>query len=414
MNEEIINNNKEMMEEFEDIIKEFKDFRKNNIPLCAAENVISDFSKIPLKMGLQERYILGGYLNYDITDNMIGSEKVLPLYQLIAKQCNKIFDSYYCDCRSLSGMNGMINLLLALTQKGDTVLLSSPECGGHASLPNIVERLGLNIIYAPFDYSKYDYDYEAINKILQNNKIDIVLLAPSDLITIPDFKKIDYYEHILYIFDASQVMGLIAGRVVANPLKSNNNMIILGGTHKTIPGVTKAIILTDNKKYAEKIDECINPDYIRNTQLHHVASLFYTLLEVETFGKKYAEKMINNANYLGDMLNNKGFEVCKLSKGVYTCTHQLLIKMGQKKVEDFYNNCIKYNITLNKKKKLLYSGTGIRLGVQEITRYGWEREDIDVLAQILYMIYCSDGDYDKIFELINKIKNKKTIQYTFR
>lgn len=30
-------------------------------------------------------------------------------------------------------------------------------------------------------------------------------------------------------------------------------MIILGGTHKTIPGVTKAIILTDNKNYAEKL-----------------------------------------------------------------------------------------------------------------------------------------------------------------
>lgn len=65
MNEENIIN-KEMVEEFENVIKEFKDFRKNNIPLCAAENVISDFSKIPLKMGLQERYILGGYLNYDI------------------------------------------------------------------------------------------------------------------------------------------------------------------------------------------------------------------------------------------------------------------------------------------------------------------------------------------------------------
>lgn len=116
MNEENIIN-KEMVEEFENVIKEFKDFRKNNIPLCAAENVISDFSKIPLKMGLQERYILGGYLNYDIMDNMIGSEKVLPLYQLVAKQCNNIFDSYYCDCRSLSGMNGMINLLLALTKK---------------------------------------------------------------------------------------------------------------------------------------------------------------------------------------------------------------------------------------------------------------------------------------------------------
>ena len=88
--------------------------------------------------------------------------------------------------------------------------------------------------------------------------------------------------------------------------------------------------------------------------------------------------------------------------------------MDQNEVDDFYNECIKYDITLNKKRKLLYSGTGIRIGVQEITRYGWGRKEIDILAQILYLIYRHNGDSGKILELTNKIKNKKTIQYTFR
>lgn len=402
-----------LVEEFEEVIREFKDFRKNDIPLCAAENVVSDFSKIPLKMGLQERYILGGYLDYDIMNNMIGSEKVLPLYQIIAKQCKKIFESDYCDCRSLSGMNGMINLLMALTKRGDTILLSDPECGGHASLPNIVKKLGLHIVYAPFDYLRYDYDYKNINKILKNKKIDMVLLAPSDLITIPNFGKIDYYSSITYIFDASQVMGLIAGKVVENPLKYNKNMIILGGTHKTIPGVTKAIILTNNKEFAWKIDHTINPDYIRNTQLHHVASLFYTFLEVEKFGQEYAKAMLNNANYLGKQLNNFGFKVCKLGEEIYTYTHQLFIKMNDAQVEYFFERCISHKITLNKKKKLLYSGSGIRIGVQEITRYGWGKNELDILAKVLYLIFIKSNDETEINILIDKIKNKKTINYTF-
>lgn len=407
-----LNNNK-FLKEFTSIMNDFKNFRECDIPLCAAENVISDFSKIPLTKGLQERYILGGYLNYDINNNMIGSDKVLPLYQLVNKQCKKIFDSNYCDCRSLSGMNGMTNILLALTQKGDTVLLSSPDCGGHASLPNILDRLGINIVYAPFDYSKYDYDYDKINSILKTQKIDLVLLAPSDLITIPNFSLIDYYEDVIYIFDASQVMGLIAGKVVKNPLKCNRNMIILGGTHKTIPGVTKAIILTNNETVAKKIDETINPNYIRNTQLHHVASLVYTFLEVEAFGEAYANDMISNSNYLGNKLESYGFNVAKISDNKYSNTHQLFIKMKDEDTDSFFKKCASFNITLNKKNKPLYSGTGIRLGVQEITRYGWKSEEIDILSKILYLIHFQSYNSSEIIDLIDEIKYKKTIQYTF-
>lgn len=405
--------NNNIVKEFNSIMDDFKEFRNSDIPLCAAENIISDFSKKPLTMGLQERYILGGYLDYNINNNMIGSEKVLPLYHLLNKQCNKIFNSSYCDSRSLSGMNGMINILLALTEAGDTILLSSPDCGGHASLPNIISRLGVNIIYAPFDYAKYDYDYERINDILKTNKVDFVLLAPSDLITIPQFDLIDYYENIIYIFDASQIMGLIAGKVVANPLMSNNNMVILSGTHKTIPGVTKAIILTNNANISSRIDSIINPDYLRNTQLHHVASLIYTFLEVEAFGELYAKNMIINANYLGKKLETYGFNVAKIRDDIFTNTHQLFITMSPNETDYFFEQCIKYNITLNKKNKPLYGGTGIRLGVQEITRYGWDKSDLDIVAKILFLIYSKDNNKNEMISLINAIKYKKEIKYTF-
>ena len=403
--------NNDIIKEFNSIMNDFTEFRNSDIPLCAAENIISDFSKKPLTMGLQERYILGGYLDYDINNNMIGREKVLPLYHLLNKQCNKIFGSNYCDSRSLSGMNGMINILLALTKAGDTILLSSPDCGGHASLPNIINRLGVKIIYAPFDYSKYDYDYDKINVILKTNKIDFVLLAPSDLITVPKFDLIDYYENIIYIFDASQIMGLIAGNVIDNPLTVNDNMIILSGTHKTIPGVTKAIILTNNVDISNKIDSIINPDYLRNTQLHHVASLIYTFLEVEAFGKAYAQNMIVNANYLGEKLETYDFNVAKISNDIFTNTHQLFITMNSNETDYFYEQCIKYNITLNKKNKPLYNGTGIRLGVQEITRYGWDKNDIDIVAKILYSIHSSNEQ--ETLNLMEKIKYKKNIYYTF-
>ena len=162
------------------------------------------------------------------------------------------------------------------------------------------------------------------------------MLAPSDLITVPKFDLIDYYENIIYIFDASQIMGLVAGNVIDNPLTANNNMVVLSGTHKTIPGVTKAIILTNNANIANKIDAIINPDYLRNTQLHHVASLIYTFLEVEEFGKSYAQDMIINANYLGKRLETYGLNVAKISNNKFTNTHQLFITMNPDETDYFF------------------------------------------------------------------------------
>ena len=49
------------------------------LPLCAAENVMSPFSKIPLDTFLQEKYIMGGVLQYQNHSNFVGSEKLYKI-----------------------------------------------------------------------------------------------------------------------------------------------------------------------------------------------------------------------------------------------------------------------------------------------------------------------------------------------
>lgn len=54
------------------------------LPLCAAENVLSPFSKIPLDTFLQEKYIMGGVMNYQNESNFVGSKKLYKLYELLS------------------------------------------------------------------------------------------------------------------------------------------------------------------------------------------------------------------------------------------------------------------------------------------------------------------------------------------
>ncbi len=47
------------------------------------------------------------------------------------------------------------------------------------------------------------------------------------------------------IYDASHILGLIAGKVLRNPLDNAN--ILIGSTHRSLPGHQGGIILADNE-----------------------------------------------------------------------------------------------------------------------------------------------------------------------
>lgn len=409
-NDESILLQNEFYIKYQNAVEDFKRYRKTVLPLCAAENIISEFSKKPLSYGLQERYILGGLFDYDEDKNMVGSKRLLPFYEIINEQCRNLFGAYYTDCRSLSGMNALQNILLSLVKQNDNVLILSAESGGHAALPNILERLGINYIEAPFNYNITDYDYDSINNILEEQNIDFVLLAPTDIIFLPAFNALHLPTDTVLIFDASQVLAYYINNISDNPLYLNNKVILMGGTHKTIPGVAKALIMTNDEKLAYKIDTTINPLYLRNTHMQNVASLILTLIEMEYYAEEYCTCMTKNSNYLGKKLDELGFEVIN-RRGTYSQTHQLFIHMPRVERDIFFGRANQLGISLNKKDKKLFKGSGIRLGIQEVTRYGWGVEEMNIIAEILFMVYKNQTR--EIAGLLKELNNRE-IQYTFR
>jgi len=396
---------------FKDIIIKFKDSNNKSIPLCAAENIMSDFARIPLNSELQEKYIMGGTISYQEEDNFIGSKSLFPIYELINESCKNLFDANYSDPRTLSGMNTVTTLLMSLASSGDKILLHMPDAGAHASMPYVCSRLGLKIIEMPYDYENYNFNIKKINEIIERENIKIVLFSPSDILFPPDFKNLIIKKDVYIIYDATQTLGLIAGRVLPNPLEEYENIILVGGTHKTIPGPTKGLILIKNMEIAKLIDTQINPTYLRNTQMHQVLSLLFTLKELEYFGKEYAQQIINSSQILGKELNKLGFNVIQ-KNNIYSKTHQVFLEMNSNQLKDFYNNCTYYNVTVNEKFKKLFNYSGIRIGVQEISRYNWDKDKLKDIALLLSKIR-DNNDEIEIYELINKINKDKNLHFTF-
>ena len=394
-----------------DITSKFQNFHKNSLPLCAAENVISDFVKEPLKADFQERYIMGSAYNYSIDDNFIGSEYILPYYKMIDDLGKELFHAKFTDARTLTGMNAANLLISALCQKGDNIMILGKSWGGHASMRPTFERLGANVFEAPYNLDEYDFDYGRLNQMLKEQNIKFLNIAPSDILFEHHFEKIDTSNTVV-LFDYSQTLGLIAAGLLQNPLDYVKNSILFGGTHKTMPGPAHGLIMTNSDDLYDKIDKEINPKYLRNIQTHQVVSLLFTMIEMKYFGVEYQKNTVRIANCLGEMLTQKGFTVAQ-KNGIYTQTHQLFLEMPKENMEIMFQNAQSQGITLNTKKKALFhGGYGIRLGLQEISRYNWDNDALQKIADILYQVSFPNYDKHQVEVLMKSLPDKK-INFTF-
>lgn len=389
---------------------DFKEYHNKSLPLCAAENIISHFANLPLAFGFQERYIMNNTYSFNMDDNFIGCEKLFPYYQKISDACERIFGAKYTDPRPFTGMHCIDMVTKTICKSGDKMMILSKAHGGHASVKPVVERLGIKTYEAPYNIEENDLDYDAANRMIFEEGIQYVLLAPSDLIKPLNVEQIDTSNCVL-MWDCSQLMGLIAAGLCTNPLRTKKNVIMFGGTHKTFPGPASGLIMTNEKHLHALMEREINPKYLRNSQMHQKICLLFALLEFEQYGTAYMSHMVHCSNYLGARLREKGYDIADVH-GQISETHQIFIRCSKEEMDTIYDNAYKCEVTLNKKHKDLFLGYGIRLGTQEIARYDWNDEALDKIAYIVGQLSNPDIDVKAVKEIIQALPPKK-VHYTF-
>lgn len=402
---------KELDKVFE-LTEDFVKYHERTLPLCAAENVISDFANLPYKYGFQERYIMNNTYSFNMDDNFIGCEKLYPFYVELSNVCERLFNAKYSDARPFTGMNCIDMIVKTLCDFGDKMVILGKDYGGHASVKPVVERLGVEVFDAPYNLENFDIDYDALNKFVKENDIKFILLAPSDIIKPLNVEKIDTSSAVL-LYDCSQILGFIAAGLVPNPLNTMKNIVMFGGTHKTFPGPASGLILTNEEELHNKMEKTINPTLLRHSQMHQKISLLFALLEFEEYGKQYMEKVVHCSNYLAEKLSNLGFDI-STADGNYSNTHQIFIRCPKEVMDTIYSNAFKCEVTLNKKhKKLFGEGEyGIRLGTQEIARYNYDDEALDKISLIINEMKNENCNYEYIEELKKELP-KKEIHFAY-
>lgn len=357
------------------------EFRSTIVPLCAAENPLSPYVRSFLSDPIHETYAMGGP-RIPPPSNFAAAGYVHDLHRMVIDLCADAFGSTYADPRPNSGTSAVLACLMTLSAPGQQIMLQTIDSGGHASMQPICRRLGLEILDMPYDFDRLCPDYDTIRN-LPLDEIDFVLYSPSDVLYPDEFKDVVLPESTTLVLDLTQTLGLIASGHHPSPFDgAHERTVVVGGTHKTLPGPSSGLLLTNHGSIADVLDSEVSPKYVRHSHPHHMAALCATMIEHQEIGRHYGDRMLAFSALLADSLQRSGQEIV-LAESRPSETHQVLVHIDESRVELAFDSCVRAGITLNQRRKPLFRGAGLRFGVQEIARYEWSEREVDMCGRLI-------------------------------
>ena len=372
------------------------------INLVASENILPDEAMQPYKLDLVNRYIFK-------SEQRLYFPGRDELYRLEISCCNlvaELLNAQYASLKPVSGLNAMTCVLAIFTQPGSIVYSINPKYGGHHVTKFMLESMGRVSRYIPFSEEKQDIDFEAFEREINEFKPSLVYIDIMNILHDVDVARIKSVigNKRYLVYDASHVMALIMGRHFRNPLKFGAD-ILIGTTHKTIPGPHKAIFATDNP-ILYRIFNLRNGAFISSQHPADVYALGIVLEGMKSHMQMYAKNIIDNARTLASSLDNFGLPVFHSNKG-YTDTHQIWIGATGVDLYPFIDQLMRHRIITNGLEIPYIENYGIRLGVQEVTFCGLKEKEIEELAYCIGQIYAGvdlglDDRINGLIESMNK------------
>lgn len=380
------------------LIGEHDTWRSSCLNLIPSENVTSRFVRLALMSDMGHRYAEGKpFRRYYCGTRFIDEIEVIAI-----ELAKKLFRCKHSSVKPISGTIANLAVFSALAKPRDTIMGLSIPCGGHISFAEIGAAgiRGLSVVNLPFSYEDMNIDVEnAVDLILKVRPKLVVLGASLFLFPHPvrELSKVAQEVSSHMVYDGSHVLGLIAGGEFQDPL-AEGSLVLMGSTHKTLPGPQGGIVLTNDEETMEKIEEALFPGLISNHHLHRVAALAITLAEMLEYGEAYAKAIVENSRELARSLYDRGFKVLCPHKS-FTSSHQIAIdvsdigggKWASKRLEEA-NIITNMNLLPWDGLEKTSNPSGLRLGVQEVTRLGMKRSEMNFVAEKIEEVLLKKRD----------------------
>src|SRR5512139_892730 len=254
----------------------------------------------------------------------------------------------------------------------------------------------------------YQIDLRKTKELIEEHKPELIIFGKSMVIYREPVGEVSQMiasmnpKPIIH-YDMAHVLGLV-GPYFQEPFKEGAD-VITGSTHKTFFGTQRGLIAssmsegTEHEELWEAIVRRVFPGSVSN---HHLGTLLGLLLasyEMNAFKSEYQKAVIANAKAFGRALNERGIHVEGNPGAGYTETHQVIVRVGYGKgplmAERLEQNNIICNYQSAPDDEAFTTASCLRLGVQEMTRFGMKEEHFGELADFMRDVILHSRDVAK-------------------
>ncbi|HEY7126873.1 MAG TPA: aminotransferase class I/II-fold pyridoxal phosphate-dependent enzyme [Ktedonobacterales bacterium] len=325
--------------------------------------------------------------------------------EVIASElARQVFRCAYAETRPLSGAMSNLAVFMATTRSGDVIFSLPPAAGGHAThQPFAAPGLyGLDVRPIPIltdeATATWHIDLDALTAEVEAARPRLIILGGSLAFApypIREVRAIADRVGARVLFDAAHLSLLVAGEAFQQPLVEGAD-VITSSTYKALGGPPGGLILTNDAALAQRLDAILYPGLTANNDLGRVAALTVCLNDLLVYGHEYAARCIETAQALARALAAESLPVAGHAPD-YTQTHHLALDARR------WNGGTRA-ARLLEPANLLATGiglplpevagdqNGLRLGVQELVRWGMGPEEMPRVARFIARILLHGED----------------------
>lgn len=395
---------------------------RDGLGMIASENIVSPMVQKIVASDLHGRYAEGlpGKRYYQGCDDFDTIESIgIDL-------AKSVFNAPFANIQSTSGTVSNIGALKVLAKPGDKITAVSTADGGHISHARMgaVGLRDLNLSTYPWNEERMEPDVDGACALIRELEPKVALIGQSVFLFPTPLREIADAAHEVgakVMYDGAHVLGLIAGGVFQDPLREGAD-VMTGSSHKTFPGPQGGFLLSssEDSAFQKRLNNAIFPGVCSSYHLHHVAGKVIALAEFEEYGAAYAEDIVANAKHFAASLAAEGFDVLAESRG-YTASHQVLTRHGSKdsgagaKAARLLEDAgIITNMNMLPGDTKAMTPSGLRLGVQELTRVGMGLREMDEVAKLYARVLLQGEDPATVKKDVASLKaDYQTIRYCF-
>nr|WP_042667299.1 serine hydroxymethyltransferase [Desulfurococcus amylolyticus] len=395
--------------------------KRQTINMIASENVMSPLAMLVYLNDMMHRYAEGKPYKRFYQGLIYVDELEVKAQELMGD----LLGTKYVDLRPISGTTANATAFRTFTKPGDKAVVAPVQAGAHVSHTRYgtLGALGIEQIEMPFNIEEWNIDVDKARKLIEEVKPKIVTLGGSLYIFPHPTKEIAEAAHSVgakVIHDVAHVLGLIVGGVWENPLKLGAD-VITSSTHKTFPGPQGGVFATSNEEDYKEMGKVVFPMFVSNHHLHRLAAMAVTAIEMKLWGSEYARQVVRNAKALAEALASEGFKVVMESKG-YTTSHQVVVDVAElgrgtkvaKLLEDAHI-IVNKNMLPWDRPEDVKDPSGLRLGTQELTRWGMKEGEMKEIARLMKMVVIDKRSPAEVKEKVMEFKKEfMEIHYGFK